>query len=66
MNRKAELTTKSPVNDMDGYLMLVSLRLTKLRRELHLVERAITALTEISLARRSQARKPRVSRATRI
>jgi hypothetical protein len=66
MYTKAELATGSPVNDVGRYLMLVSVRLKKLRRELHLVESAITALTEISQGRRSRARQWRGSRATRI
>ena len=56
MNPKVELGPKSPGNDLGGSA-LVSMRLKKLRREHHLVERAIIALTEISRARESRDRR---------
>jgi hypothetical protein len=58
MNTKAELAPKLPGNDLGGgSLMLVSARLKKLRRERHLVERAIIALTEVSRKRQSRDRR---------
>jgi hypothetical protein len=53
MNRKAELSRKSPGNEF------VDARLRKLRRERHLVERAILVLTEISRTRQSRDRRSR-------
>jgi hypothetical protein len=57
MNRDAEPARKSPGNDLDLGWMLVDARLKKLRRERHLVERAIVALTEISRTRQSRDRR---------
>ncbi len=57
MNRKPEIAPKSPGNDLDLGWMLVDARLKKLRRERHLVERAILALTEISRTRQSRDRR---------
>jgi hypothetical protein len=57
MNTKAELVRKPPENDSGAFLILVSTRLKKLRRERELVERAIVALTEVSLGRQSRARR---------
>jgi len=51
MNRKAEFGPKPP-----GWT-LVDARLKKLRREHHLVQRAILALTEISRTRQSRDRR---------
>jgi hypothetical protein len=58
MHTKAELARKSAQNDLGESLALVSARLKKLRRERHLVERAIIALTEIAWARQSRRRRP--------
>ncbi len=49
MNRKMELVPKSTE--------IVQARLKKLRRERHLVQRAILALTEISRTRQSRDRR---------
>ncbi len=56
MNSKVELGPKSLGNDLGGSTA-VSRRLKKLRREHHLVERAILALTEVSRARESRDRR---------
>lgn len=45
---------RSSENDRRMALMLVNARLKRMRRELHLVEKAINALTELSRARTSR------------
>ena len=57
MNTKVELAPKSPESGLGESLVLVTARLKKLRRERHLVERAIIALTEVSRARQSRDRR---------
>jgi len=57
MDTKAELAPKSHGSDLGESLMRVNARLKKLRRERHLVERAILALTEVSRARQSRDRR---------
>ena len=44
-------------NDRSVALMLVNARLKTLRRELHLIDKVITALTELSRARTSRNRR---------
>jgi hypothetical protein len=56
MNSRVELGPKSQGYDL-GISALVSVRLKKLRRERHLIERAILALTELSRARESRVRR---------
>jgi hypothetical protein len=48
---------KSLENDTRVALRLANVRLKRLRRELYLIEKAITALTEISRARTSRNRR---------
>jgi hypothetical protein len=60
MSAKAELPPKPPGNSLVGGWAVIDVRLKKLRRERHLVERAILALTEISRTR--QLRDRRASR----
>jgi hypothetical protein len=57
MNTKSELNRKLRANDLDASLTVVNTRLKQLRHERHLVERAIIALRELSLARQSRARR---------
>ena len=57
MNPKAELAPRSLGNDLGGFLTLLSVRLKRLRRQRQLVERAITALTELSRTRQSRAKQ---------
>jgi hypothetical protein len=57
MNTKAVLSPRWLGNDLGGTLTTVNMRLKRLRRERHLVERAITALTEISRVRELRDRR---------
>jgi hypothetical protein len=58
MDTNAEFVPKAPDSDLGGSsLMLVNLRLKKLRRERHLVKRAIIALTALAQARGSRDRR---------
>jgi len=57
MSTKEGFIPKAPGSDFGGSLVLVTARLRELRRERHLVERAIVALTEISRARLSRYRR---------
>ena len=54
---QADVVSKSLEHDRRVALMLVNTRLKRLRRELHLVEKAITTLTELSRARTSRSRR---------
>lgn len=57
MNSNTEFAPLSRGRDPSDYMMLVSKRLKRLRRERHLVERAIVALTEIARAREAKQRR---------
>lgn len=63
MNTKAELALMPTDNGLGGSLrfrnagLRLGMRLKKLRRERHLVERAIIALTEISRTRELRGRR---------
>ncbi len=57
MNTKAELALMPPGHGLGKASLLVNMRLKRLRRERHLVERAIIALTEVSRARESRDRR---------
>ena len=56
MNAKETLVPRSPGSDL-GSLTRASARLKELRRERHLVERAIMALTEVARSRQSRYRR---------
>jgi len=56
-NTKSDLAPQSSENDPGEFLAVVDMRLKKLRRERHLVERAIVVLTQISRARESRDRR---------
>ena len=58
MNTKAEVSPRWLGNDSVGALTTMNMRLRRLRWERHLVERAITALTEISRVRELRDRRP--------
>ena len=57
MNTNGELSPSAPGNHLGGSLALVTARLTKLRHERQLIERAILALTEIARERQSRHRR---------
>jgi hypothetical protein len=61
MNTRGGVAPKSLANDSGGSLVQVGTRLRRLRRERHLVEKAISALTLVSRGRR-QSRDRRATR----
>ena len=54
---QANVVAESLGNDRRVALMLLNVRLKRLRRELHLSEKAITTLTELGRARISRNRR---------
>jgi hypothetical protein len=60
MDSKEELAAKPLGTRLVGGRILLDARLQKLRRERHLVEKAITALSELFRMRQSRRRAPRV------